>query len=45
MAYTDSVSDPAVEAPSSYRLMARAFTALRIFTGLVWQTNAHAKVI
>lgn len=44
MAYTESVTDPAVEAPSSYRLMARAFTALRIFTGLVWLSNALAKV-
>jgi uncharacterized membrane protein YphA (DoxX/SURF4 family) len=34
-----------VEAPSSYRVMTRAFTALRIFTGLVWLSNAIAKVI
>ena len=36
------------EAPDTaargYRLMAGAFTALRIFTGLVWLTNALAKV-
>ncbi len=44
MAYTEGVTDRAVEAPSSYRLMARAFTALRIFTGLVWFSNALAKV-
>ncbi len=43
---TDSVTTPdsAVGAPSSYRVMARAFTALRIFTGLVWFSNALAKV-
>jgi len=27
-----------------HRLMARAFTALRIFTGLVWLSNALAKI-
>ena len=27
------------------RMMARAFTALRIFTGLVWLSNALAKVV
>jgi uncharacterized membrane protein YphA (DoxX/SURF4 family) len=30
---------------SSYRLMACAFTALRIFTGLVWLSNALAKFV
>jgi thiosulfate dehydrogenase [quinone] large subunit len=35
--------DPAV-ADHGYRLMARAFTALRIFTALVWLSNALAKV-
>ncbi len=44
---TDTVhtTGPALAAPSVYRLMTRAFTALRIFTGLVWFTNAVAKVI
>ena len=37
------VAEPSVAAPSSYRLMARAFAALRIFTGLVFLTNALAK--
>ncbi len=43
---TDTVRTPeqAVEAPTSYRLMTRVFTALRVFTGLVWLTNALAKV-
>jgi thiosulfate dehydrogenase (quinone) large subunit len=44
---TDTVrtTEPATGAPSSYRVMTRAFTALRIFTGLVWLTNAVAKII
>ena len=44
MAYSGSVTDHAVDAPDAARLMARAFTALRIFTGLVWFSNALAKV-
>ncbi|WP_295693124.1 DoxX family membrane protein [Lapillicoccus sp.] len=31
--------------PASAELMAKAFTALRVFTGLVWLTNGLAKVI
>jgi len=44
---TDTVrtSEQVVGAPSSYRLMTRVFTVLRVFTGLVWLTNAIAKVI
>jgi uncharacterized membrane protein YphA (DoxX/SURF4 family) len=38
-------SDTETGAPSSYRVMQRAFSALRIFTGLVWFTNAIAKVL
>lgn len=37
-------ADPAV-ADRGYRLMARAFTALRIFTALVWLSNAIAKIL
>lgn len=44
MTSTARTTSGAVEAPSSYRLMARAFLALRIFTGLVWVSNALAKV-
>jgi len=48
VAITDTV-DSAAEAvdPCSvprYRLLARGFAALRIFTGLVWLSNALAKV-
>ncbi|OJY52829.1 DoxX family membrane protein [Pseudonocardia sp. 73-21] len=44
---TDTVhtTEPGVDAPSSYRVMTRMFTVLRVFTGLVWLTNAIAKVI
>lgn len=44
---TDTVrtTEPAVDAPSSYRVMTRMFTVLRVFTGLVWLTNAIAKII
>lgn len=44
---TDTVrtTEQGVEAPSSYRLMTRAFTGLRVFTGLVFLSNAVAKVI
>jgi uncharacterized membrane protein YphA (DoxX/SURF4 family) len=38
-------STSAVDASAATVLMARAFTALRIFTGLVWLTNGAAKVI
>lgn len=44
---TDTVhatDEPTVAAPSSYRLMTRAFVALRIFTGLAFLTNGLAKV-
>lgn len=44
MTDTARVADPAVGAPSNNRVMTRAFTALRIFIGLVWFTNALAKV-
>ena len=44
MTGTAHASDSAVGANSTYQLMARAFTALRIFTGLVWMSNALAKV-
>jgi thiosulfate dehydrogenase [quinone] large subunit len=37
-------ADPAV-ADHGHRLMARAFTALRIFTALVWLSNAVAKIV
>jgi len=36
--------EPITAAPVPARLMARVFTVLRIFTGLVWLTNAMAKV-
>lgn len=45
MTDADRATELSVDAPSSYRLMTRAFTALRIFTGLVWLTNGFAKVI
>ena len=45
MADTIAPTGPAVDAPSTDRLMTRAFTVLRIFTGLVWLTNGIAKVI
>ena len=41
---TTSTTGPAVAAPGSHGLMAGAFTALRIFTGLVWFSNGLAKV-
>jgi len=44
MTDTARVTDPAVGAPSNNRVMTRAFTALRIFTGLVWFSNALAKI-
>ena len=37
-------TDVAVDMDNVHRLMARAFTALRIFTGLVWISNALAKI-
>jgi uncharacterized membrane protein YphA (DoxX/SURF4 family) len=37
-------ADVAVDSDNVHRLMARAFTALRIFTGLVWISNALAKI-
>lgn len=37
-------ADLAVDSSNVHRLMARAFTALRIFTGLVWISNALAKI-
>jgi thiosulfate dehydrogenase [quinone] large subunit len=37
-------ADVAVDMGKVHRLMARAFTALRIFTGLVWLSNALAKI-
>ena len=37
-------TDAAVDANNVHRLMAGAFTALRIFTGLVWISNALAKI-
>lgn len=42
---TDRSTGTVIAAPSTLRVMTRAFTALRIFTGLVWLTNAIAKVI
>lgn len=43
------ISTPAATPVSAvhgdYRLHARAFTGLRIFTGLVWLTNGLAKVL
>jgi uncharacterized membrane protein YphA (DoxX/SURF4 family) len=44
MTDTAHTTDAAVEATNTHRLMARAFTALRIFTGLVWISNALAKI-
>ncbi len=44
MTETAHTTEAAVDANSVYRLMARAFTALRIFTGLVWISNALAKI-
>jgi thiosulfate dehydrogenase (quinone) large subunit len=44
---TDTVDvhspDPVLDAIGTHRLMAWAFTALRIFTGLVWLSNGLAK--
>ena len=37
-------ADVADDSDNVHRLMARAFTALRIFTGLVWTSNALAKI-
>lgn len=45
MADTVSTTEHEVEGPSAYRLMAGAFTALRIFTGLAWFSNGFAKLI
>jgi uncharacterized membrane protein YphA (DoxX/SURF4 family) len=45
MSETAHATGVAREAPSSYRVMTRVFTALRVFTGLVWLSNAIAKVI
>jgi thiosulfate dehydrogenase (quinone) large subunit len=44
---TDSVggTQQAARASSVHRVMAGAFTALRIFTGLVWFSNGLAKLI
>ena len=42
-AMTDTVHADTVESPSSYRVMTRVFTVLRVFTGLVWLTSAMAK--
>ncbi|MFC4942037.1 hypothetical protein [Pseudonocardia sp. GCM10023141] len=39
------MTEPRVAAPGSYRVMTRMFTVLRVFTGLVWLTNAIAKII
>jgi uncharacterized membrane protein YphA (DoxX/SURF4 family) len=44
MTNTARITEPALEPPRTDRLMAGAFTALRIFTGLVWLSNALAKV-
>jgi len=44
MTHTAHTTDAAVDANNIHRLMARAFTALRIFTGLVWMSNALAKI-
>jgi uncharacterized membrane protein YphA (DoxX/SURF4 family) len=44
MTHTASTTDPAVEAGISHELMARAFAALRIFVGLVFLSNALAKI-
>lgn len=43
MTSTVDTTDPVAETDISHRLMARAFAALRIFTGLVWLSNALAK--
>lgn len=45
MVDTVSTTEQAVRAPDTHRVMARAFTALRIFTGLVWFSNGLAKLI
>ncbi|WP_006243382.1 DoxX family membrane protein [Mycolicibacterium tusciae] len=44
MTETAHTTDATVNETNVYRLMARAFTALRIFTGLVWISNALAKI-
>ena len=44
MTGTPHATESAAGANSTHQLMARAFTALRIFTGLVWMSNALAKV-
>lgn len=44
MTSTAGSTDESVVAPSTSRLMAGAFAGLRIFTGLVWLSNALAKV-
>jgi thiosulfate dehydrogenase (quinone) large subunit len=45
MTDTVSTTEETVGAPSQYLAMARAFAALRIFTGLVWLSNGLAKLI
>lgn len=44
MSETVRANDPAAAAGIPHQVMARAFVALRIFTGLVWLSNAIAKV-
>lgn len=45
MASTFRTTEQAVGSVSTGRLMARVFTAFRIFTGLVWFSNGLAKLI
>ncbi|MEC3975856.1 DoxX family membrane protein [Amycolatopsis sp. H20-H5] len=42
---TVNTTEQAVGAAGTHRVMARALTALRIFTGLVWFSNGLAKLI
>jgi uncharacterized membrane protein YphA (DoxX/SURF4 family) len=41
---TDTITDRPAGATVSQRALARGFTALRIFTGLVWLSNGSAKL-
>ena len=41
---TDAITDRPAAATASRRALARGFTALRIFTGLVWLSNGLAKL-
>ena len=39
----DTITPPVATSADLYRLMSKAFAALRIFTGFVWLSNALAK--